>query len=64
MTKWFNKIIFEWFDLAVEAGPCYGACRPATFTAQENTMSGRQHVLIANQTACAAFSVVAWIFDN
>ena len=33
MTEWFNKIIFEWFDLAVEARHCSDACRPATLTA-------------------------------
>src|SRR5206468_3021620 len=56
MTEWFNKLLFEWFELAIEARHCSDACRPAALTAQENTMSGRQHVLAADQTARAAFS--------
>jgi hypothetical protein len=60
MTEWFNKILFEWFELAIEARHCSDACRPATLTALENTMAGRQHVLTADQTACAAVSFIAW----
>lgn len=60
MTEWFNKIFFEWFEHSIEARHCSDACRPATLTALENTVSGRQHVLAADQTTGAAFGFIAW----
>jgi hypothetical protein len=60
LTERFKKILIEWRDLTVEPRYCSDACRPATLTQLENTMAGRQHVRTADQTACAAFSYIAW----
>ena len=62
-----HKSMTELFIKLIEAGQCFDACRPATLTDFENTMSGRQHVFTADQTACAALSLIArrkWIFDT